>query len=91
MRLVDADKQLESVDRMIPEDKIAQEVAFSVDSVRDYIINAAPSIDAIPVEWLARRVKCYMDSYYAGHTVDLHTAAILRDTVVAWHKEQKTQ
>ena len=52
MRLVDADKQLESVDRMIPKDKTAQEVVFSVDSVRDQIIKDAPTIDAIPVEWI---------------------------------------
>lgn len=52
-------------------------------------INNAPTIDAIPVEWLQRRRDIYLKAYHAGHESEIHTAAILNDTLKAWHKEQE--
>ena len=49
----------------------------------------APTIDVIPVEWLRNRRDVYMKAYHAGHESELHTAAILNDTLQAWQKEQE--
>lgn len=50
---------------------------------------APETIDAIPVEWLQRRRDIYLKAYHAGHESELHTAAILNDTLMAWQKEQE--
>ena len=49
----------------------------------------APAVDAIPVEWLQRRRDIYLKAYHAGHESEIHTAAILNDTLMAWQKEQE--
>jgi hypothetical protein len=56
VRLVDADKQLEWVDCMKPIHGIGLEPVVAVETVRD-LINGAPTIDAIPVEWLEWRIE----------------------------------
>lgn len=54
-------------------------------------ITDAPTIDAIPVEWLKKVRDIYLKSYHAGHESELHIAAILNDTLQAWQKEQEAQ
>ena len=49
MRLVDADKQLELVNRMTPIHGIGLEPVVAVETVRE-LIKCAPTIDAISVE-----------------------------------------
>lgn len=58
MRLVDADKQLEWVDCMTPINGIGLEPVVAVEIVRD-LVKGAPTIDAIPVEWLREFDLCY--------------------------------
>jgi hypothetical protein len=53
VRLVDADKQLEWVDCMKPIHGIGLEPVVAVETVCD-LIKGAPTIDAIPVEWLEK-------------------------------------
>lgn len=48
-------------------------------------------VEAIPVEWLQHRRDIYLKAYHAGHESEIHTAAILNDTLRAWHKEQEGQ
>jgi hypothetical protein len=45
-------------------------------------------VDAVPVGWLQRRRDIYLKAYHAGHESEIHTAAILNDTLMAWQKEQ---
>ena len=56
MRLVDADKQLEWVDCMTQMHGIGLEPVVAVETVRD-LIKGAPTIYAIPVEWLIDRAN----------------------------------
>lgn len=49
----------------------------------------APTVEAIPVKWLQCRRDIYMKAYHAGHESEIHTAAILNDTLRAWQKEQE--
>lgn len=58
--------------------------------VEDMIENA-PTVDAIPVEWLQRRRDIYLKAYHAGHESEIHTAAILNDTLMAWQREQEAR
>lgn len=51
----------------------------------------APTVPAIPVEWLQRRRDIYLKAYHAGHESEIHTAAILNDTLMAWQKEQEAK
>lgn len=53
------------------------------------VIAQLPAVDAIPVEWLQRRRDIYLKAYHAGHESEIHTAAILNDTLMAWQKEQE--
>ena len=48
-------------------------------------------VEAIPVEWLQRRRDIYLKAYHAGHENEIHTAAILNDTLRAWQKEQEAR
>ena len=83
MRLVDADalnKELQQRVGSPTEDKLYEVNLCIID---------APTIDAIPVEWLIKRRDIYLKSYHAGHECDLHTAAILNDLIKDWRKEQK--
>ena len=48
-------------------------------------------VDAIPVKWLQRRRDIYLKAYHAGHESEIHTAAILNDTLKAWQKEQEAR
>ena len=52
-------------------------------------IKAIPAADAISVEWLKRRRDIYLKAYHAGHESEIHTAAILNDTLMAWQKERE--
>lgn len=56
MRLVDADKQNELLERMIPTDKTEHEIVFSFETIRNLIENS-PTIEAIPVEWLREKMQ----------------------------------
>lgn len=55
----------------------------------EWAIKAVPAADAISVEWLKRRRDIYLKAYHAGHESEIHTAAILNDTLMAWQKEQE--
>lgn len=48
-------------------------------------------VEAIPVKWLQRRRDIYLKAYHAGHESEIHTAAILNDTLRAWQKEQEAR
>lgn len=79
MRLVDADKQLEWVDCMTPIHGIGLEPVVAVETVRD-LIKGAPTIDAIPVEWLQKKRKYASE----GDSLDVGIAEVLD----MWEKEQ---
>ena len=85
MRLVDADALREHYNVIDPAGTFAY-----CDSILTCIDNA-PTIDAIPVEWLKNRRDIYLKAYHAGHESELRTAAILNDTMQAWQKEQEAQ
>lgn len=55
------------------------------------VLKDQPAVDAVPVEWLQRRRDIYLKAYHAGHESELHTAAILNDTLMAWQKEQEAR
>ena len=55
------------------------------------LIDEQPTVDAIPVEWMQRRRDIYLKAYHAGHESEIHTAAILADTLTAWQKEQEAR
>ena len=57
----------------------------------EHKINEMPTIAAIPVEWLQHRRDIYLKAYNAGHESEIHTAAILNDTLMAWQKEQEAR
>jgi hypothetical protein len=40
---------------------------------------------------MQRRRDIYLKAYHAGHESEIHTAAILADTLTAWQKEQEAQ
>ena len=58
VRLVDADKQLEWVDCMKPIHGIGLEPVVAVETVRD-LIKGAPTIDAIPMDWIDAQIHGY--------------------------------
>ena len=82
MRLVDADKQLEWVDCMKPIHGIGLEPVVAVETVRD-LIKGAPTIDAIPVEWLKKVRKDASE----GDSLDVGIAEVLD----MWEKEQEAR
>lgn len=84
--------------RPIDADALNKELQKRIGSPTDdklYEVNLciidAPTIDAIPVEWLQRRRDIYLKAYHAGHESEIHTAAILNDTLMAWQKEQEAR
>ena len=79
MRLTDADKQLEWVDCMTPIHDIGLEPVVTIETVRD-LIKGAPTIDAIPVEWLNE-----FDKYYGEGIINVKTI------LTAWRKNQEAR
>lgn len=88
MRLIDADALKEKIHSAGEEGTIAN---YCRNVMTDCLDNDAPTIDAIPVEWLQRRRDIYLKAYHAGHESEIHTAAILNDTLMAWHQEQEAR
>jgi hypothetical protein len=82
VRLVDADKQLEWVDCMKPIHGIGLEPVVAVETVRD-LIKGAPTIDAIPVEWLKKVRKGASE----GDSLDVGIAEVLD----MWEEEQEAR
>lgn len=82
MRLVDADKQLEWVDCMKPIHGIGLEPVVAVETVRD-LIKGAPTVDAIPVEWMRDKMRGYASSLKSTET------AALVMVMQMWQKEQE--
>ena len=86
MRLVDADKQLEWVDCVTPIHGIGLEPVVAVETVRD-LIKGAPTIDAIPVEWLREKIKEHTDEEgwqdYLANSFGL--------CIEEWQKEQEAK
>ena len=58
----------------------------AVEIVRDMCVNVAPTIDAIPVEWLQQRRDMYTNTVTAGN---LRVAAVIDQLIRAWRKEQE--
>ena len=86
MRLVDADKQLEWVDCMKPIHCIGLEPVVAVETVRD-LIKGAPTIDAIPVEWLMK-VLAEANEFPIS---ERETIVAIPYLVKRWQKEQEAQ
>ena len=84
MRLIDADALKQGFESSDFDDDPFENVDNAC-----RIVNSYPTIPAIPVEWLQRRRDIYLKAYHAGHESELHTAAILNDTLKAWQKEQE--
>ena len=85
MRLVDADKQLEWVDCMTPIHGIGLEPVVAVETVRD-LIKGAPTIDAIPIEWLRSQLK--------NNPNDIESAydnICINELIDRWQQEQETR
>ena len=87
MRLVDADKQLEWADCMTPIHGIGLEPVVAVETVRD-LIKGAPTIDAIPVEWLRGLMIEYANINTQEHAA---YAYCLNNVIEEWQKEQEAQ
>lgn len=87
MRLTDVDKLLELVDCMKHIHGIGLEPVVAVGTVRD-LITGAPTIDAIPVEWLNKRHrKCCED----GDTDLMDAITVLCNEYHVWQKEQEAR
>lgn len=84
MRLVDADKQLEWVDCMTPVHGIGLEPVVAVETVRD-LIKGAPTIYAIPVEWLDAQIHGYASRL---QSTELKALLIVKGL---WEKEQEAR
>ena len=84
MRFVDADKQLEWVDCMKPIHGIGLEPVVAVETVRD-LIKGAPTIDAIPVEWLDAQIRGYAS---ALKSTELKALVLVKQM---WQKEQEAR
>ena len=84
MRLTDADKQLEWVDCMTPIHDIGLEPVVTIETVRD-LIKGAPTIDAIPMDW--------MDDQIHGYASRLQSTELKALLIVKrlWEKEQETR
>ena len=90
MRTIDADALKETFQRW---NKCKDYNSAERNIIRAAIIAVEdqPTVDAIPVEWLQRRRDIYLKAYHAGHESEIHTAAILNDTLMAWRKEQEAR
>ena len=55
-RLIDADKQLELVNRMTPIHGIGLEPVVAVETVRE-LIKGATTVEAISVEWMREKMQ----------------------------------
>lgn len=84
MRLIDADALKEQVEShavsmsvCLSMDEHYGKVTMREDCLQD--INAAPTVPAIPVEWLRKWPK------------DLREGAYVRDILMDWQKEQEAQ
>ena len=84
MRLTDADKQLEWVDCMTPIHDIGLEPVVTIETVRD-LIKGAPTIDAIPMDW--------MDDQIHGYASRLQSTELKALLIVKrlWEKEQEAR
>jgi hypothetical protein len=81
MRLVDGDALIhthESEVAAIGKDWMADDLAAAIET--------APTIEAIPVEWIKKQRDLYLSVIDDGNL--LH-AAILNDLIKDWRKEQK--
>lgn len=96
MRLIDADALIDTIEGHVTTMSVCSttiESCAKIEMKRTCISDVAnaPTIDAIPVEWLQRRRDIYLKAYHAGHESEIHTAAILNDTLMAWHKEREAR
>ena len=82
MRLVDADKQLEWVDCMKPIHGIGLEPVVAVETVRD-LVKGAPTIDAIPIDWLDAQISGYAS---ALKSTELKALMVVKGL---WEKDQE--
>ena len=82
MRLVDADKQFEWVDCMIPIHGTGLEPVVAVETVRD-LIKGAPTIDAIPMDWMDAQIRGYASRL---QSTELKALLIVKRL---WEKEQE--
>ena len=85
VRLVDADKQLEWVDCMKPIHGIGLEPVVAVETVHD-LIKGAPTIDAIPVEWIEDMLR-----EWHKNKAPFEALGAVSVMLVRWQKEQKEQ
>ena len=84
MRLTDADKQLEWVDCMTPIHDIGLEPVVTIETVRD-LIKGAPTIDAIPMDWMDAQIRGYASRL---QSTELKALLIVKRL---WEKEQENR
>ena len=83
-RLIDADKQLEWVNCMTPIHGIGLEPVVAVETVRD-LIKGAPTIDAIPMDWLDAQIRGYAS---ALKSTELKALVLVKQM---WEREQENR
>ena len=84
MRLVDVDKQLEWVDCMTPIHVTGLEPVVAVETVRD-LIKGAPTIDAIPMDWMDAQIRGYAS---ALKSTELKALVLVKQM---WEREQENR
>ena len=57
----------------------------AVEIVRDLAVKSVPTIDAIPVEWLCKKV------FEEGERENILHAEYIKDLILEWQKEQEAQ
>ena len=91
MRLIDADALKEKIEAESVSGTIAGYFRFVL---VDCLDEDAPTIDAIPVEWLKqRRDEAYKAVYYCGGNVERNAEIMsaIRTVLELWEKEQEEE
>lgn len=72
--------------RLIDADKLKQELKVNGLGYQYYMLDNAPTVKAIPVEWLKTQIEKCQEISNISKTVGL---AILAETIKQWEKEHE--
>lgn len=91
-RLIDADALIDNMEMHVTTMSVCSttiEARAKGEMKRTCIADAAnaPTIDAIPVEWLREQCKVFDSMARGGH----HSAWIIKALIIQWQKEQEAR